>query len=164
MRGVFNLTIYIDLADCGSSPHARGFRVVLNVCNIKTRFIPACAGFSRVGVFPVACVTVHPRMRGVFSASVIWSWSRLWFIPACAGFSLQRGYKDTYITVHPRMRGVFAPSPPSFYRPCGSSPHARGFPKNTLISSRNIPVHPRMRGFSLSKSSLFHNFYQLYAF
>src|SRR5690606_24290361 len=54
----------------GSSPHARGTRMVRLHVIPPRRFIPAAAG-TTVGPEPISsCVTVHPRMRGEHRAAI----------------------------------------------------------------------------------------------
>ena len=49
---------------CGSSPHARGTRVVKRQRAPCRRFIPACAGNTPPPALFVHPLPVHPRMRG----------------------------------------------------------------------------------------------------
>ncbi len=94
-----------DLADHGSSPHARGTPRLDQVRGGRRRFIPACAGNAPTRNAPPMPRPVHPRMRGERSlaeqqdlvvdgssphargtrARSPSSAGRIRFIPACAG-------------------------------------------------------------------------------
>ena len=150
----------------GSSPHARGTRVLLILGQPRQRFIPACAGNASAARRMAARRTVHPRMRGERSC---WIWSMVRtcgssphargtltnhdnhdhlrrFIPACAG-NAGSGYRPCRTTaVHPRMRGERASIHFDSAMCDGSSPHARGTPRSGQQRGRSGAVHPRMRG------------------
>ena len=90
----------------GSSPHVRGFVRLERHGMGSAGFIPACAGFWRMGRGQLGLREVHPRMCGVLAtqpsgaiisdgssphvrgfAHVSADWSAVQrFIPACAGF------------------------------------------------------------------------------
>ncbi len=109
----------------GSSPHARGTRLVALIDWVGGRFIPACAGNAAAPGRNRGRVPVHPRMRGERPPSSVrppWSGGssphargtrqrgplgpcRIRFIPACAG-NANTNRKGTVLSaVHPRMRG-----------------------------------------------------------
>ncbi len=48
----------------GSSPRARGAGVMIRGCDIRHRFIPACAGSRTKPLTKITGTTVHPRVRG----------------------------------------------------------------------------------------------------
>ena len=157
MRGERFFRIQTAVAGRGSSPHARGTHGCWWGSDREVRFIPACAGNARRGVFHLPPGPVHPRMRGErprcpvkrrpddgssphargtrVKCQVACQACR--FIPACAGnaFSGRREFLSP--TVHPRMRGErrieYARAPVAY----GSSPHARGTPAR--------PARPRSR-------------------
>ena len=130
----------------GSSPRVRGTGCWLRGVRRRRRFIPACAGNSRVSAFPAPQLSVHPRVCGEQSIIQSSSWPRYGssprvrgtggergggvvrerFIPACAGNSriLKRPYLRT--AVHPRVCGEQAGFFNLHYSVPGSSPRVRG--------------------------------------
>ncbi len=136
----------------GSSPHARGTRVIGRSAGTAGRVIPACAG--NTGNLPqiATAASGHPRMRGEhFSRSAVCRASigssphargtrrpavrrRLphRVIPACAGNTLNAAITDAPRPGHPRMRGEHETWAERGEAPDGSSPHARGTPMEDL--------------------------------
>ena len=163
MRGERYLQRVVSNVSGGSSPHARGTRIISHQCYQNHRFIPACAGNAKLAGSSSTGGTVHPRMRGerlavtgcaaiMFGSSPHARGTRLpaiadagchRFIPACAGNAGRRSAIDVRFPVHPRMRGERA-----FRSDCGalaggSSPHARGTlrqPCNVAPGGRFIPA------------------------
>ena len=152
---------------CGSSPHARGTRVCAGVrsanltvhprmrgehvtnpllSSSSVRFIPACAGNTRLLEPRPLFKRVHPRMRGEHNDIVLNLCANSgssphargtharhasgqipdWFIPACAG-------NTPYL--HNSQLSI-----------AGSSPHARGTRFSRWSEGLRSAVHPRMRG------------------
>ncbi len=130
----------------GSSPRVRGTPRVPGLPRPHGRFIPACAGNTRMISCPETPTTVHPRVCGEHSPPATENPHDRRFIPACAGNT---------------------PSAlPSHFLPSGSSPRVRGTLQagrqfganrrfipacagNTRIrsrSSRPTSVHPRVCG------------------
>ena len=70
MRGERALTIGGAVLAAGSSPHARGTLVVQLVVQVRSRFIPACAGNAARSAGGPVPWAVHPRMRGERTISV----------------------------------------------------------------------------------------------
>ena len=134
-------------SDAGSSPHARGTRVVPTSRDARSRFIPACAGNTYMAIDDLDAIPVL-RMRGehaqlVDSNTVEHGSSphargtRLFerdltlhgrFIPACAGNTTPVPLMIDSLAVHPRMRGEHLITSPYRFLRNGSSPHARGTP------------------------------------
>ena len=131
---------------CGSSPRARGTRIVDGFPLAFVRFIPACAGNTLFVQLHGNSPSVHPRVRGEHTRRLVqWSNStgssprargthrpvndrRLAgrFIPACAGNTRSRAAFAILFAVHPRVRGehaVMSTLTTAFF---GSSPRARG--------------------------------------
>ncbi len=76
----------------GSSPRVRGTLLELHACNFLNRFIPACAGNTRKTISHGMEKTVHPRVCGEHSATVLdESTNKKRFIPACAGNTARTG-------------------------------------------------------------------------
>ena len=134
------------LAQFGSSPRVRGTRRHLLLCPVAGRFIPACAGNSRVrGARLSAGFGSSPRVRGTLVREPCEELVGR-FIPACAGNSVAA----------PSTMGVRS----------GSSPRVRGTPGRRWRCSRPrrfipacagnsrpprrevdpTPVHPRVCG------------------
>ena len=154
------------IVEGGSSPRARGTRVLPSGPEAHMRFIPACAGNTdEAKVRQIASDGSSPRARGTRRNRLRGQcWAR--FIPACAGNTSPplRGYRLQ--SVHPRVRGEHARTSSPRSRAAGSSPRARG----TLVARAQtgacrrfipacagntyahslwpdlVPVHPRVRG------------------
>ena len=131
MRGVYYHEIAHEIADQGSSPHARGLPQFPRAGSAHTRIIPACAGFTTSNPGTGWSRGDHPRMRGVYlhlgvldlvacgssphargllaPGTTQITVQRI--IPACAGFTLTVTASLSYRPDHPRMRGVYVPVP-----------------------------------------------------
>ena len=145
MRGERNGPL-CAVAKPGSSPHARGTRLITRSRSRVERFIPACAGNATWSPGWIPARTVHPRMRGerlqkpCISQHVCGSSPHargtqcihsapgggLRFIPACAGNATDRPAMHWLLPVHPRMRGERRAERGRTGSLGGSSPHARG--------------------------------------
>ena len=64
MRGEHHVTLVSILSERGSSPHARGALVVLQIPKPGAGVIPACAGSTATSRAVNNCSWGHPRMRG----------------------------------------------------------------------------------------------------
>ena len=155
MRGERVLLVYSRSGMAGSSPHARGTQLRVELPEHICRFIPACAGNARGGSWRTTPATVHPRMRGERrkgqrpeprsfgssphargtrrAAMVLRRGGR--FIPACAGNAPTPPVALSPSAVHPRMRGERQTQGQPIPYIHGSSPHARGTP--TAYDPRN---------------------------
>ena len=71
----------------GSSPRVRGTLRRGLARTVRPRFIPACAGNSRVVAASAIQRSVHPRVCGELAATTCSQKSGARFIPACAGNS-----------------------------------------------------------------------------
>ena len=132
--------------DSGSSPQARGTRLVLLLRHAGQRFIPAGAGNTRRPAAPAPPDTVHPRRRGEHGfvqggveevagsspqargtldvAEAGRAADR--FIPAGAGNTFSNAFCVLRNAVHPRRRGEHAVRHTRYTVHAGSSPQARG--------------------------------------
>ena len=151
----------------GSSPHVRGFVLLLYARQRLTGFIPACAGFCYCRNKGCARHQVHPRMCGVLTGrgqiyfvnkgssphvrgfglerpilSILCG-----FIPACAGFCLHHKRFQRPPWVHPRMCGVLMSMGVVMSRSQGSSPHVRGFGAIGVTSTTRRRFIPACAGF-----------------
>ena len=148
-RGVYILSGSGFSSVVGSSPLARGLRILLLWDSRSPRIIPARAGFTRRCVSWWPSAWDHPRSRGVYSMYSRNCPNRVGssplargllgpngpspatsrIIPARAGFTcmlllLSHGPWD-----HPRSRGVYRSPRGHAKRAAGSSPLARGLPR-----------------------------------
>ncbi len=130
----------------GSSPHARGTRVLHSVEPVLGRIIPACAGNAPREGGGVSGHPDHPRMRGERMATFAERVSMVGssphargtlsttcreprqrrIIPACAGNATWAASCTSGRTDHPRMRGERIDPVTRDLLDDGSSPHARG--------------------------------------
>ena len=114
----------------GSSPLARGLRIVGNAASPNKRIIPARAGFTGRSWVPCRGPGDHPRSRGVYLASIStrspspgssplarglqrgrhWGGVTEGIIPARAGFTRPIKALGQERLDHPRSRGVYPPS------------------------------------------------------
>ena len=166
MRGEHTTLYDSEALTPGSSPHARGTRLVWRCGGARGGLIPACAGNTGGG--GDGCINVagsSPHARGTLGpAGRSRTAQRL--IPACAGNTVNQPLELTQFWAHPRMRGEHDASTVIDVASSGSSPHARGtlhparhrrylvglIPAcagNTttrFIACRTRWAHPRMRG------------------
>ena len=139
-------TLAVIILQTGSSPRVRGTRSPYTPEPEPTRFIPACAGNTRVKVSAIGADSVHPRVCGEHNSKqqrsitcggssprVRGTHARFLsdelltrFIPACAGNTILLIDGMVYGPVHPRVCGehiaAFSGSPILV----GSSPRVRG--------------------------------------
>ena len=165
------------LADCGSSPRARGTPVRKRVRARGFRFIPACAGNTNVANKSGKFRPVHPRVRGEHAtrtptgARMTGSSPRArgtrpqeWrdgvirrFIPACAGNTRRSTSEASLQPVHPRVRGEHQIRAARTSPTIGSSPRARGTPgrdRRPASVDRFIPACAGNTRRSTSEASL----------
>ncbi len=147
----------------GSSPRARGTRMLETAPGLKPRFIPAGAGNTSISRALTSVGAVHPRGRGEHGWQAvavnccdgssprargtqplrIHAQLQRRFIPAGAGNTVGFGLFPCSRPVHPRGRGEHTSSPLPMLMPCGSSPRARGTPscgRRCSSSRRFIPA------------------------
>ena len=147
----------------GSSPPVRGTRRARAARSRERRFIPACAGNTRIPSASVPIPSVHPRLCGEHDVDLLalganhgssppvrgtldipqrlQEQSR--FIPACAGNTSIANRYSAVESVHPRLCGEHSGSPHMSATICGSSPPVRGTPRsaaNTHGKTRFIPA------------------------
>ena len=157
----------------GSSPLARGTRVLGRRRRGPRRFIPARAGNTRSPRTRTARIPVHPRSRGEHNAngttvleadgsSPLARGTRLRppqaapvsrFIPARAGNTPPVPLRSGGAAVHPRSRGEHPTRPSPLRRCCGSSPLARGTPIRHRRRSAPRRFIPARAGNTGSRSS-----------
>ena len=130
----------------GSSPRARGTRVVKQPEDRRTRFIPASAGNTCPAPRTTRVRSVHPRERGEHTSAnaamccgygssprargtpgaALQYQAVHRFIPASAGNTSAASASAAPSAVHPRERGEHATAASTMLSLPGSSPRARG--------------------------------------
>ena len=145
-RGVYHFLV-VRLPDIeGSSPLARGLRLLYMLSSPRPGIIPARAGFTVHGADEVHDVPDHPRSRGVYLYricargrthgssplargllnSVMLPAKLTGIIPARAGFTQKSLAQNRTRADHPRSRGVYETQLLDTRLWKGSSPLARG--------------------------------------
>ena len=162
-RGVYSMGCMIRFLPAGSSPLARGLRPSVGMGHVRSRIIPARAGFTMStrsdtrpkkdhprsrGVYPRRGVQIHidrgssPLARGLL-AGLVGGLGVPGIIPARAGFTAPGRAPWAAPADHPRSRGVYCPSGSTRSSLSGSSPLARGLPPEILwrpVENRIIPA------------------------
>ena len=169
-RGVYLSEVIRGGMRAGSSPLARGLRIVGLVGCPRGRIIPARAGFTPSPRRGWRHIEDHPRSRGVYSSDTIcWGSGNgssplarglptvipappkaPGIIPARAGFTSRNDCTDPASTDHPRSRGVYPRRLGSIMRACGSSPLARGLLANIDMMIVEDRIIPARAGFTLA--------------
>ena len=171
-RGVYVIATRRDLLNLGSSPLARGLRVVPVVVAARERIIPARAGFTCPQSPAWRAFADHPRSRGVYvnappalagsagssplarglrsSTTARRPWLRI--IPARAGFTPPFSAAWRTWGDHPRSRGVYGWHRDYGRRLAGSSPLARGLHARSRRRHRRDGIIPARAGFTWSSS------------
>ena len=165
-RGVYPALYLIGGFGSGSSPLARGLRVVSQDHLEAKRIIPARAGFTMPPATENSHGADHPRSRGVY-ARALWAlacqkgssplarglrpprWpcgGPVRIIPARAGFTPWRPIRPCPPRDHPRSRGVYLTTRARMVTYRGSSPLARGLPVRIHGPGQPGRDHPRSRG------------------
>ena len=169
-RGVYSPGELGAVTSDGSSPLARGLRLVGGVRQVAVRIIPARAGFTRSCPPASRPATDHPRSRGVYRTShplipspggssplargLPTGESGLpasdGIIPARAGFTRPRSAGPAEAADHPRSRGVYSSRRSPVQPSGGSSPLARGLRALLLVGTRALRIIPARAGFTQS--------------
>ena len=110
----------------GSSPRVRGTPECAGCRYQAHRFIPACAGNTRLRHRPGLPRPVHPRVCGEHDVVAGLSLGVERFIPACAGNTFVGAGIPSESAVHPRVCGEHAIGRQVTGLPTGSSPRVRG--------------------------------------
>ena len=167
-RGVYSWVILCMRSSTGSSPLARGLRIMIFSCAWARRIIPARAGFTAQYVFLFHHLRDHPRSRGVYRAGnthhrLLRGSSPLArgllspserggaltrIIPARAGFTALFIITRSPRPDHPRSRGVYPTRPSRPWSSWGSSPLARGLPEDTMNTTIIRGIIPARAGFT----------------
>ena len=148
----------------------RGSAHLAQLSTTQDGAIPACAGFSWIGIATTRAAWVHPRVCGVQLAGsfvadfktgqsprmrgsdgvFVFDFGIFRSIPACAGFSRFDSAAIQPTRVHPRACGI---QPLGRLTPpicSGPSPRKRGGSTLYLARDNKVWVHPRACGVQLS--------------
>ena len=158
-RGVYSAFDPVDNPG-GSSPLARGLRILISGPRSRPRIIPARAGFTKENQRGGGRKQDHPRSRGVYRLTVSApragagssplarglhemveaAHAQIRIIPARAGFTSAGRPGRRRAADHPRSRGVYKRSSGRRGGRGGSSPLARGLqrPYRRRIHGRRI--------------------------
>ena len=168
-RGVYTTGRATTTPPTGSSPLARGLRAP-DACNdLKSRIIPARAGFTRLQRPEVTRDRDHPRSRGVYgeaerargrpsgSSPLARGLPHhregrgrgAGIIPARAGFTPDGDRLEDVRRDHPRSRGVYTAGGGGRWRGAGSSPLARGLRAGVASRRRARGIIPARAGFTV---------------
>ena len=167
-RGVYVEHIPVAGHTGGSSPLARGLRVVGHRRVVGVGIIPARAGFTDRRPGAGRSHQDHPRSRGVYFVSCFAFRVRVGssplarglprldvtphgetrIIPARAGFTARMTGARTSGPDHPRSRGVYRPGWRFAALTAGSSPLARGLPKGRGSGRSRARIIPARAGFT----------------
>ena len=101
---------HIDLAasssrTAGSSPHARGTRVMPSSCHFRIRIIPACAGNTVSSRRPRLSTRDHPRMRGEHPKCTYKACRKRGSSPHARGTLYQDCWRSGYAGIIPACAG-----------------------------------------------------------
>ena len=132
----------------GSSPHARGLRLLGLALWVARRIIPARAGFTQRLGGKGQAFRDHPRTRGVYHHYGYHHTPVGWIIPARAGFTDLHNRGVEAHSDHPRTRGVYVARSLASSASVGSSPHARGLHWGDDGQSHQNGIIPARAGFT----------------
>ena len=152
----------------GSSPLARGLRILLGARGGLRGIIPARAGFTSRRRRPASWRPDHPRSRGVYTDSGVMlrryqgssplarglrrhhdeGRAARGIIPARAGFTATRSTRRPPARDHPRSRGVYDGTLGNPAGAFGSSPLARGLRPGPVVGASRWGIIPARAGFT----------------
>ena len=167
-RGVYRSTRLRTAAGLGSSPLARGLRRLLRPPRMRSRIIPARAGFTAPPTSRCGSSRDHPRSRGVYGGTIPAGEAgcgssplarglrpearlgppALGIIPARAGFTFFTSQTEPSQKDHPRSRGVYSRMVQQTVEDLGSSPLARGLRRSMSGRPRRPGIIPARAGFT----------------
>ena len=167
-RGVYRSPTRRDTPAAGSSPLARGLRLMKQLARLDRRIIPARAGFTDPACRAGRCRGDHPRSRGVYPPTLyLGGWGAgssplarglrggsgeggegVGIIPARAGFTIGGLEERLDDADHPRSRGVYRRQYSLPVPGAGSSPLARGLPTCTRRGAPTTGIIPARAGFT----------------
>ena len=167
-RGVYGDGVVEVHGGSGSSPLARGLRVISPFPCGAAGIIPARAGFTLWSVPVCAVLTDHPRSRGVYPSLLVttphvegssplargllgdgfYNTGGAGIIPARAGFTTGSTAEVQSRGDHPRSRGVYHRCLLTVHHRAGSSPLARGLRQTHRISHMLFGIIPARAGFT----------------
>ena len=152
--------------DRGSSPRGRGTRKMTLFSTGRSRFIPAWAGNTVLGIVNAIPISVHPRVggehpwvstlralptgssprgRGTQFRNAFLDGGRR-FIPAWAGNTASESSEFSSDSVHPRVGGEHTTGVGAARRCAGSSPRGRGTRQRVTDKEQNLRFIPAWAG------------------
>ena len=147
-RGVYAGLIGQDAGTSGSSPLARGLRLLSNVRRDSVGIIPARAGFTPANRILAVLDRDHPRSRGVYVILACSFEARLGSSPLARGLRTRATMRGTPSGDHPRSRGVYFPDGVVDILERGSSPLARGLQCELAREFAELRIIPARAGFT----------------
>ena len=145
-RGVYPPTARHTPRTTGSSPLARGLRLLTAAGTTALGIIPARAGFTGSLLVRGMGDPDHPRSRGVYADTVRLAMSTHGSSPLARGLRPAPRTRPLGNPDHPRSRGVYGDGRHSGCRATGIIPARAGF---TIPGNRrdlSLMDHPRSRG------------------
>ena len=150
-RGVYRRACRRRTGPRGSSPLARGLRLLHVAYPPPTGIIPARAGFTAVQPAHHHPRPDHPRSRGVYSGTAGARARPPGSSPLARGLPYQKGKPSCMSSDHPRSRGVYGQASGSCSPPSGSSPLARGLRGPRSRSTPRTGIIPARAGFTVKR-------------
>ena len=147
-RGVYNPCRHEFTMEDGSSPLARGLLISAWRPCVRSRIIPARAGFTDESRWRHSRVRDHPRSRGVYHRISQDDITHVRIIPARAGFTRSMTCSPLCAWDHPRSRGVYSAIFALIPAIAGSSPLARGLLGQSGGEAFNYGIIPARAGFT----------------
>ena len=147
-RGVYIVPVIQVIGAVGSSPLARGLRMMKPRRSGRGRIIPARAGFTTIAAWGDDARADHPRSRGVYGAGTPTLIVAVGIIPARAGFTVAEDRREDLGGDHPRSRGVYFHADEGGGDYVGSSPLARGLRGTSIAVSWSPRIIPARAGFT----------------
>ena len=106
-RGVYGAPIFLSVPLLGSSPLARGLRIVIRALILVRRIIPARAGFTCSTPSNSGRNWDYPRSRGVYPSVRMMGRPPVGSSPLARGLHRGRLERRHEFQDHPRSRGVY---------------------------------------------------------
>ena len=145
-RGVYPPTARHTPRTTGSSPLARGLRLLTAAGTTALGIIPARAGFTGSLLVRGMGDPDHPRSRGVYADTVRLAMSTHGSSPLARGLRPAPRTRPLGNPDHPRSRGVYGDGRHSGCRATGIIPARAGFTASTCPDAPDASDHPRSRG------------------
>ena len=153
-RGVYAYAAVDGMVRKGSSPLARGLRMLARPHGPTPGIIPARAGFTVRMASRQAGRKDHPRSRGVYVANIVEQARMGGSSPLARGLRGRCRGSGVLVRDHPRSRGVYSSSLMASMTSAGSSPLARGLLRPGNAGGDPGRIIPARAGFTLLRPPL----------